>query len=188
MSEEMIIRHCSPTLAGMKTGSIFIWAYESEHELKESVRKWNKLFSRKGIRVYPLRCRSGKALIYIYRPSQLNADLSDSVARSLLSERGYDPDAPCRCLRKLMRRIQSGDEFPHEIGLFLGYPPKDVHGFIENRADSCKCVGLWKVYSDEEAAKKLFAKYRKCTDVYCAQHAMGRSIDRLTLPSRIGFA
>ena len=26
------------------------------------------------------------------------------------------------------------DEFPHDIGLFLGYPPEDVLGFITNKA------------------------------------------------------
>ena len=67
------------------------------------------------------------------------------------------------------------------IGLFLGYPPEDVCGFIENKADACKCVGCWKVYGDEDAAKKLFAKYKKCTDVYCTLFANGRSIERLTV-------
>ena len=46
-------------------------------------------------------------------------------------------------------------EFPHEVGLFLGYPPEDVEGFIENKACSCKLTGYRKVYSDEEKAKKF---------------------------------
>lgn len=46
-------------------------------------------------------------------------------------------------------------EFPHEVGLFLGYPPEDVEGFIENKARSCKITGYWKVYSDEEKAKRF---------------------------------
>lgn len=47
-------------------------------------------------------------------------------------------------------------DFPHEIGLFLGYPLEDVQGFIENRAEGYKCVGCWKVYGDEEYAKQEF--------------------------------
>ena len=70
-------------------------------------------------------------------------------------------------------------EFPHEVGLFLSYPPEDVKGFLEHRP--CKCVGCWKVYENEEAARKTFAKYKACTRVYCRQLASGIDIERLTV-------
>ena len=79
------------------------------------------------------------------------------------------------------RRLQESGDFPHEIGLFLGYPPEDVRGFIENHAEGYKFVGCWKVYGDEKSAKKQFARYKKCTDVYCSQWANGKSIERLTV-------
>ena len=65
--------------------------------------------------------------------------------------------------------------------LFLGYPPEDVCGFMKNKACNCKCVGCWKVYGDEEAAKKKFAQYKKCTQVYSDQWANGTDIERLTV-------
>lgn len=68
-----------------------------------------------------------------------------------------------------MKRLGESDEFPHEIGLFLGYPVEDVKGFIENKASCAKCVGYWKVYGDEEKAQKLFNQYKKCTGVYKKQ-------------------
>ena len=71
-------------------------------------------------------------------------------------------------------------EFPHEVGLFLGYPPEDVEGFIENKARSCKLTGYRKVYSDEEKAKN-FAKYSTFTRVYTEQYAGGKTIERLTI-------
>ena len=42
-------------------------------------------------------------------------------------------------------------------------------------------MGEWKVYGDADKAKEIFAKYRKCTEVYCAQFAQGKSIERLTV-------
>ena len=39
-------------------------------------------------------------------------------------------------------------KFPHEIGIFLGYPLADVAGFIRNKGRNCKCIGTWKVYGD----------------------------------------
>lgn len=53
-------------------------------------------------------------------------------------------------------KLQSDPDFPHEIGLFLGYPAEDVKGFIENKAACSKCSGCWKVYGDEQAARILF--------------------------------
>ena len=52
---------------------------------------------------------------------------------------------------------------------------------MENKACNCKCVGCWKVYGDEEAAKKKFAQYKKCTQVYSDRWAKGTDIERLTV-------
>ena len=117
----------------------------------------------------------------VYRPSKLSQDLQQADACSLLEERGYTFGVPERCIIHIMQRLADGREFPHEIGLFLGYPPKDVCGFIENRAGGYKYVGEWKVYGDADKAKEIFARYRKCTEVYCAQFAQGKSIERLTV-------
>lgn len=181
MSEEMIINHCSPTLAGIKTGALFNCAYPSERELRSSVRAWNKTLSPKGLRVLPLRYNGRTALIYIYRPAMLSADLKNEAARRLLRKCGYVSETPEGCIVQLLRRFAECDEFPHEIGLFLGYPPEDVCGFIANKACGYKCVGYWKVYGDEEKAKKAFAKFEKCTRCYCRQHAKGKSIERLAV-------
>ena len=181
MSEEIFIRHCSPTLAGIKTANLFSCRFVDENEMRGSIRSLNGILVKKGVRVLPLRYRDGCALIYAYRPSKLMQDLQRADAGSLLKECGYVSEVPERCIVHLMRRLADGREFPHEIGLFLGYPPEDVCGFIENKAGGYKCAGEWKVYGDEEQARKTFAKYRKCTSVYCALFAQGRSMERLTV-------
>lgn len=180
MSEELLIRHCSPTLAGIKTGNMFNCSFDSKDEMRDALRYFNKKLSKKGIRLLPLRYVEGKALIYVYRPAHLLRDFKDGIAGRILRERGYCAEAPERCIMQLVKRLGECDEFPHEIGLFLGYPPKDVCGFIEKK-DDCKLVGAWKVYSDEDAARKTFEKYNKCTAVYCKHYASGSSIERLTV-------
>lgn len=181
MSEELLVRHCSPTLAGMKTGNLFSCSFSDKYEMKNCVRCWNRMFKKKGLRVLPMRFQEGRALIYVYRPAKLSVDLQNDTAERLLQERGYCTKTSERCVVHLIKRLCEYDEFPHEIGLFLGYPPEDVDGFIENKADGCKCVGYWKVYGDVKTAKKTFEKYKKCTDVYCNQYAKGKSIERLTV-------
>lgn len=183
MPEELVIRHCAPTLAGLKTGSIFTYRFACVRQFRQSVRMLNKKLLSKGVRVLPLRIGENSALVYVYRPAQLKADFSEQEVSEILTDLGYASAKPERCVVQLVERIRSSQEFPHEIGLFLGYPPEDVKGFVENKACGCKCVGCWKVYGDVEKAQKTFDLYKKCTNIYCAHHANGKSIERLTVAS-----
>ncbi|MBQ6903034.1 MAG: DUF3793 family protein, partial [Lachnospiraceae bacterium] len=78
-------------------------------------------------------------------------------------------------------RMKTDEDFPHEIGLFLGYPPEDVQGFIDHKYEGCTCVGDWRVYGDAEAAKERFARFRKCKEVYRRLWADGKSVEALTV-------
>lgn len=201
MSEELLIRHCSPTLAGLKTANLFNCGYKTEDELKEYLHIINNKLSDKGVRVMPLKYSDNKALIYLFRPEELERDLANEEAVKLLEEKGYEAiccsscsgacgssDEYCKnfggCLAHLMDRLKSCDTFPHEIGLFLGYPPEDVRGFLDKENRDCKCVGTWKVYGDEEQAKKKFAQYKKCNSVYSRLYAEGRPVEKLTVAGR----
>jgi len=181
MSEELIIRHCSPTLAGLKTGSLFRCSFVSRKQLINDICKMNRRLMSKGVRIIPLNISENSALIYVYRPSKLSQDFSSSDAAQILSELGYSCELPGRCIVHLADRLRESTDFPHEIGLFLGYPPEDVLGFIQNRAKHSKLSGYWKVYGDEEKARKLFSQYKKCTDAYIRQHSTGHSLENLTV-------
>ena len=75
MSDETVIRCCAPTLAAIKTGSLFNSPFESREEMTASLRAINKSLLPKGVCAMPLRYENGKALIYLYRPSMLEEDL-----------------------------------------------------------------------------------------------------------------
>ena len=167
MSETLIIRHCAPTLAGIKTGNLFTVSYDSIDQLDEDIRRMNGRLKSKNLRIVRLRARDDRALIYVYRPGKLAADLGRKDAKAILARSGYRLVAdPAEHIATLSKRINSCPEFPHEIGLFLGYPPEDVKGFIECGGQGCKACGLWKVYGDVSSAQKLFQKYHKCKSVY----------------------
>ena len=179
MSEEIIVRYCSPTLAGIKTGSLFSAAFASQRECVETLRGWNALLRRKGLRAVPFGSKNGRMAVYVYRVSRLGSDFKNSEIRAILSERGYDCDRPEQCIARLARILKSSAEFPHEIGLFLGYPPEDVSGFINK--GKCKLTGAWKVYGDKTRAEKVFAQYKKCTQIYSELYSKGRTVERLTV-------
>ena len=54
MSEELMIRYCSPTLAGIKTGNLFSCFDSSPDEIFGTVRKWNQHLVPKELWVLPL--------------------------------------------------------------------------------------------------------------------------------------
>lgn len=186
MSEEVLVRQGAPTLAGIKTGSLFPCSYGSQEGFLAQIRDLNRRLSKKGLRLMVLRQTENKgelrALLYLYRPKDLSRDLQDRAASDLLARCGYgDCPDPSRCLMRLTHKIQARQEFPHEVGLFLSYPPEDVAGFMDNGSRHYKCAGMWKVYGDAEKAQRLFQKYRKCTDIYWKLWQAGATLEQLAV-------
>lgn len=180
MSNEILIRSCAPTMASLKTGNMFNCAFESPEQMTDELRRLNRRLRHKGLRILPLRLREGRALLYLFRPKMLQRDLTDPLAERLLKERGYTCTDANVCLARLITRLRTEPDFPHEIGLFLGYPPADVDGFM-HRKEACKLSGLWKVYDDVEGAVRQFARCRHCTEVYLDCLSRGFSLDRLAV-------
>ena len=181
MSEEMLVNQCSPTMAGIKTGNLFSCSENSKAELNRSLRHFNESLVPKGVRLLPLKHENGRALIYMYRPDKLKTDLKNGLAAKILRQKSYPSDNCEKCIAELIKRLRTQKEFPHEIGLFLGYPAEDVDGFIKQKAKNAKCVGAWKVYGDEEKAKIKFELYKKCTGVYKNAYKKFNSFDRLVV-------
>ena len=71
--------------------------------------------------------------------------------------------------------------FPHEIGLFLGYPPSDVECFMKDPYKGVKCCGCWKAYSEPEKAVKIFRKYKQCTEIYREMNKNGKTLAQLAV-------
>lgn len=179
--EKELILYCSPTLACLKTGNLFNSAYSSEEGLKGQLGYWNRILGKKGILLQEMKKQKGRALIYVYRPSFLARDLGKPEIQKFLAGYGYQGENQSSAVEVLRKRLEGMHGFPHEIGVFLGYPLADVIGFIENGGENSKYSGYWKVYGDERAARKEFARLSKCFRVYSQQWRAGRSIWQLTV-------
>ena len=148
MPERLLIDHCSPTLAGLKTGNMFPVNVKPGQDICDELRQLNRMFREKGVRIVMLRRNGKKALVYLYRPDYLDRDLRCPEARQILEEKGYCSSSAGECVAELIRHMAE-DEFPHEVGLFLGYPAEDVRCFMEDsrlwvtrslrRANSTRC-------------------------------------------------
>lgn len=184
-AERELVAHCAPTLAGLKSGSLFCLRCRAR-EAERLARLWDERLAPAGVHVYLLFCNEADALVYVYREKLLAAEWARPGAAEFLARYGYDPAQPWPAqLRRLRGRLAMGRAggavFPHEIGLFLGYPLADVRGFIENQGRGFCCAGCWKAYGDRPRAEKNFARLRKCRAVYLKCHARGSTLQQLTV-------
>lgn len=179
--ENQLIEHCAPTLAGMKSAGLFSYYYADKDTVGEGLSEVNLRLNARGVYVEPLLWRENAVLIYTYRLSHLKKELEVPEAMELLHKYGYRTSDVGDCIRHLKWRLGNTPCFPHEIGIFLGYPLKDVRGFIENGGKNCKCCGLWKVYCDEKEAVRLFDRLNKCSRIYRQVFSEGRSLVQMTV-------
>lgn len=77
MLETYLIRYCSPTLASLKSGSLFNCRCPKIANLENSISEWNRALMPRGISIELLRRTDDAALIYVYRRSALEDTLSD---------------------------------------------------------------------------------------------------------------
>jgi hypothetical protein len=179
MPEEIIVDQCSPTMAGIKTGNLFTTPAEDKETFTRELREINKLLVPKGLRLLPLKYTPKYILLYMYRIEDLKKDLNTAEARNILRDRAYPLVSADLCVVELAKRLRRSEDFPHEIGLFLGYPPEDVEAFIKNKGKGEKLTGTWKVYCDVENARCTFDRFKRCKGAYMEAYRHNRSIDRL---------
>lgn len=178
MFSELLIKHCSPTLAGIKTGNIFNFFADSP-TAERTICKFNKKLNPFGIYIAVLNQKQSSCLVYVYRKNLLEADLKQADISNFISAYGYNTSNVELAIQKLKHRITEVSSFPHEIGVFLSYPLDDIKGFIIHKGCNCKCTGCWKVYHNEESAQEIFALFEHCTNVYCQLYQDIKDIERL---------
>lgn len=181
MSEKQFVLYSAPTLAGIKTGNLFSVTYDDRRSFMNEIRDLNRVLVPKGIRVIPLKEIENKFLVYVYRPGSLQIDFHNELLKYILSELNYPISNADQCVVHLVKRLHESEKFPHEIGLFLGYSPEDVKGFIDNKAQNHKRVGAWKVYGDEQEAVRTFSGFQKCTSDYCLRVEQGITVEQLAV-------
>ena len=181
--EQVLAAQCAPTLAGVKPASLFRWRGEDLAAACRTVAAWGRTVARSGlsVRVLKLCPKDGALLVYVYRERQLAALLADGETQAFLRGAGYCPGGCGDMLTQLSRRLRCAEEFPHEIGVFLGYPLEDVKGFIRYGGRNFTCAGCWKAYGDPDAAARHFAQLNKCTRVYLRLFHEGTPIFRLAV-------
>lgn len=177
--EQLLVEQCAPTLAGVKVGSLF--RISGLADARVSIHIWDRALAPLGIRVMALKeCHVADAcMVYVYREAWLRRHLGKSRIVKFLDSLCYDTTQGIGMLHQLSRRFCLEQEYPHEIGVFLGYPLEDVIGFITHRGHNFTCCGQWKCYGDPAAAQERFQLYRTCTAELKARYDQGEALHQL---------
>ncbi len=100
----------------------------------------------------------------IYNPVELEKVLFRRPVQKALKQLGYDYKNVDEALWYLQKRMQ-GTGFPHEIGFFLGYPIKDVYGFMGLCDLPVSGNGPWKMYGKVESSLAVLNEHIAAREV-----------------------
>ena len=163
--EKIFVHHASATLKGYKSGSLFTYRPSDYEDFNVVLSSLDRTFSGKGVRICIIDKNKGAKQIFVYRPKMIESMLSESEFRSFLFGLGYPVDEGYEAnISHLLKKMEENNNFPHELGLFLGYPFDDVMGFIANKGKDYAFCGFWKVYSQPESARERFDLLKKCRE------------------------
>lgn len=142
--ESKLVTFCSPTLLKMKAGNIFNISNEF-NELEECLNYYNQLCNQRGIYISIIHENNSK-MIYVYQKEKLNNLFNNHKFRAVLNNYHY-PYQDIDSLINWLKIRMNSSEFPHEIGLFLGYPLTVLKGLstvlIINILDIGKYIAMF---------------------------------------------
>lgn len=183
--ELSLARHAAPCLAGIKPANLV--------SFPEADVRWctayNDALNTQGVYFTPLCVCMNRAQILVYRKDLLARFCFEPRAKAVLRSFGYQVqaglDASITHLKARMaffagaRNCHNSQNFPHEIGFFLGYPMGDVVQYIKMNGRGSLLCGYWKVYSEPKRALEIFNRYTECKEHFALQIKRGMTISEI---------
>lgn len=173
--EMLLALHCAPIISGIKISNLVVLTREQSMVLCRNIRS-------SGLAVWFLNYEEASNPVLIFRRNEMQQFLLQPDIEGALRQFGYSDVRLIPVLLQLsahMREYKNGErEFPHELGILLGYPLEDVLGFMENDGENYTYCGYWKVYGDIEKAKQVFHTYNEVRNLAVAQVLNGSGVMR----------
>ena len=177
--EVKIANQCAPVLAGVKPSNMLV--LENKH-----IRDVVRVLEGTGLSWRCLYAGDEKNIWLLYRKEAMEEIVGGKEQMLFLKEWGYKEDTLERMLIKFSQRFRQYRKdknlpFPHEMGVFLGYPMADVKGFIKYEGKNYLYCGYWKVYENVEERKELFRTYEEIRKVFVEEARKGKNLWQITM-------
>ncbi len=146
----------APVTAGVKPAELITLCAGGGYTPYELwTREGPGLIEKQGLEFRYLRNKDECACIIAFRRAILQDALVEEEAAKELATAGYERGWNLeQNIDELASRFETS--CPHESGLFLGIPSRDVRTFIEQKGKNYLFEGYWKVYHNPERAKRTF--------------------------------
>lgn len=149
----------SPVLCGVKPIHLFSLK-KSDMARGEKLSKIDYFFSncdRISYRIFE--CSDESIKVIFYNNKALDGALSEHKNLNFLKSHGYPMDYSMDSyLEHLISKLKAGVD-AHEMGIFFGYPLKDVMGFMGHpKLRFTKMTG-WKVYGDPKKSDEVYKRH-----------------------------
>lgn len=95
-----------------------------------------------------LKVERASSLVLFYNPEVLQRTLNETKNRDWLVLQGYPKAGTMEDYLHELKHRAAKTLIPHEVGVFIGYPLKDVSGFVRHLPSTPVHNGLWRVYGD----------------------------------------
>lgn len=159
--------HCAPAIRGIKVANLVAVPRQMDDVMTGLLSTYNAQFNERGLFFYELCHCEKRRLVLVFRRHMLTEYLRRPEHLQFLARYGYDPHQTVEAwLARLRQRLEASCDFPHEIGIFLGYPLADVEAFIAQKGRGYKLCGEWKVYGNLTSAQRAFHCFQACRE-YC---------------------
>ncbi len=166
--DECLAFHCAPALAGIKPSSLVSCTMADFPAFVKELRELNHLLNPRDIYFTPVCGCKKRVLLLVYRARQMKEHLASPEVSQYLAKEGYPVFLGTNAvIAHLKIRLARAKEFPHDVGVLLGYPVSDVAAFVQNKGRDCKLSGYWKVYSNHQHAAAVFQRYDRCREMLC---------------------
>ncbi|MBR6075290.1 MAG: DUF3793 family protein [Victivallales bacterium] len=101
------------------------------------------------------------SLVLFFHPQTLGQVLREPENQLVLRHFGYPVEGGLQAMLDYLLQRFAMKKIPHEIGLFIGYPVKDVLGFIQKLPCTPRHYGMWIVFGDPSESLRRMSLYRK---------------------------
>lgn len=162
-----LVRQAGLVILGKKPAAVFgfkprAWKGGEARLSRSLVSQLVSIYAKKcepfGVRLVWLARKGEDVMLLAWRPAQVASIMKGGEAQAFLAESGLPTSDENRLMAALVARLRASyagrAQFPHEVGLVLGYPIEDVRGFMAAGGRDAKTVGLWKVYGDPARARR----------------------------------
>lgn len=154
-----LVETLGPVLIGSKPAELLSFP-KHEKELSKKIDSIEKHIGKcKKIAYILFKNKNDSIKILFYNPQTLDDNLREYRNIKFLKSLGYPKKYDLKeYLEVLVSKMVDGF-IPHEIGVFLGYPLKDIMGFIGHPSLKLTKVNGWRVYGDPRLSDKRRSEF-----------------------------